>query len=50
MKRYKAAEILVKEIENFSSLNSLIIEKKIFNNDLSIQGREKIPLPLTPFK
>tara|TARA_B100000427_G_C15509088_1_gene595328 strand:+ start:904 stop:1527 length:624 start_codon:yes stop_codon:yes gene_type:complete len=36
MKRYKSAEILVKEIENFSSLNSLIIEKKIFNNDLSI--------------
>ncbi len=36
MKRYKSAEILVKEIENFPSLNSLIIEKKIFNNDLSI--------------
>ena len=36
MKRYKAAEILAKEIESFSSLNSLIIEKKIYKNDLSI--------------
>jgi NADH-quinone oxidoreductase subunit C len=36
MKRYKSAEILIKEIESFSSLNSLIIEKKIYKNDLSI--------------
>jgi len=36
MKRYKSADVLIKEIENFSSLNTLIIEKKIFDNDLSI--------------
>ena len=36
MKRYKSADVLIKEIENFSSLDTLIIEKKIFYNDLSI--------------